>query len=323
MRLDNLLTVRNMRTWLFTKRGVVKAVDGVNFTLDRGETLGLVGESGCGKSMTCLSLLRLVPYSGRIVEGMILFEGVDLLKISESEMKKIRGKKMSIILQDPMSSLNPAFSIGEQVAEVLRSGRKLKGSVLWSAVIDALKLVRIPSADTRLGDYPHQMSGGMRQRVTGAIALSCQPSLLIADEPTTSLDVTIQAQYLHLLKQIQSELNMAMVFVTHDLGIVAAVCDRIAVMYAGKIVESGQVREIFRNPRHPYTCKLLSCVPRLDLESERLASIDGQPPELINLPPGCRFYPRCDEPQRICSHESPLEVTIGNHHSVSCWKYAE
>jgi oligopeptide/dipeptide ABC transporter ATP-binding protein len=318
---EDLLTVENLSTWLFTRRGVVKAVDGVSFFLRHGETLGLVGESGCGKSMTCLSLLRLVPYPGRIVTGAISFEGADLLEYSEAEMRKIRGKKMSIVLQDPMSSLNPAFSIGEQVAEVLRSGLKLRSSALWRTVIDALKLVRIPSAEMRLGDYPHQLSGGMRQRVTGAIALSCRPSLLLADEPTTSLDVTIQAQYLSLLKQVQSELNTAMIFVTHDLGIVASVCDRVAVMYAGKIVETGPVGDLFRHPKHPYTCKLLSCVPRLDVVSERLASIDGQPPELVNLPPGCPFYPRCDDRQEICSRESPPETGTRGGHAVSCWKW--
>jgi oligopeptide/dipeptide ABC transporter ATP-binding protein len=271
--------------------------------------------------MTCLSLLRLVPYPGRIVDGTILFEGKDLVQMSETEMRRLRGKRMSIILQDPMSSLNPAFTIGEQVAEVLRSGRKLKGKVLWSNVIHSLKLVRIPSAETRLGDYPHQISGGMRQRVTGAIALSCQPSLLIADEPTTSLDVTIQAQYLSLLKKIQTESNTAMIFVTHDFGILASVCDKVAVMYAGKIVESAQIREIFRNPHHPYTVKLLGCIPRVDSDRERLMSIDGQPPALINLPPGCRFYSRCDEAMKICSTELPREVKVENNHSVSCWKY--
>lgn len=319
--LNNLLEVKDLTTWFFTRRGVVKAVDGVNFVLQYGKTLGIVGESGCGKSMTVLSLLRLVPYPGKIVKGNILFEDENLLAKSEAEMRKIRGKKISIILQDPMSSLNPVFSIGEQVAEVLRSARKLKGEELWNKVINALTLVRIPSAATRLKDYPHQMSGGMRQRVTGAIALSCQPSLLIADEPTTSLDVTIQAQYIALLKQIQKTSNTAMLFVTHDFGIVAAVCDEVAVMYAGKIVEHAEVREIFRNPYHPYTSKLLGCVPKMEIDRSRLLSIDGQPPGLINLPPGCSFLPRCNEAVKKCSIESPGEVMIQNKHRVSCWKY--
>lgn len=318
----NLLEVRNLNTWFFTKRGIVKAVDGVSFSLKQGETLGLVGESGCGKSMTCLSLFRLIPYPGRIVDGTILFEGQDLLKLDETEMRGIRGKRISMALQDPMTSLNPAYSIGEQVAEVLRLHRRLKGRALWSTVIEALKLVRIPSAETRLGDYPHQLSGGMRQRVTGAIALSSHPSLLVADEPTTSLDVTIQAQYLSLLKQLQSESNMALLFITHDFGIIAAVCDKVAVMYAGKIVESAGVTEIFGKPLHPYTVKLLGCIPKLNVDRKRLMTIEGQPPALMDLPPGCRFYVRCDEAREICSQEFPPEVITGNNHSVRCWKYA-
>jgi len=318
----DLLEVQNLATWFFTRRGVVKAVDGVTFSLKRGKILGIVGESGCGKSMTVLSLLRLVPYPGKIVKGSIFFEGENLLEKSDAEMRRIRGKKISIILQDPMSSLNPAYSIGEQVAEVVRSARRLKGKSLWNTVITALTLVKIPSAEKRLRDYPHQMSGGMRQRVTGAVALSCGPSLLMADEPTTSLDVTIQAQYIALLKQVQKESNTAMIFVTHDFGIIAALCDEVAVMYAGKIVERADVREIFKNPFHPYTIKLLGCVPRIEVDNDRLVSIEGQPPELINLPAGCRFFPRCSETVKECSIELPREVRKGNNHTVSCWRYS-
>jgi oligopeptide/dipeptide ABC transporter ATP-binding protein len=318
---DNiLLQVEGLKTYFFTRRGVAKAVDGVSFSVSEGETLGLVGESACGKSVTCLSILRLVPEpAGRIVGGSIMFKGKNLLKKSLAEMRMIRGKEISMILQDPLTSLNPAFTIGSQVAEVISLHQKLRGRTLWQKVIEALKLVRIPAAETRIGDYPHQMSGGMRQRVTGAIALSCQPSLLIADEPTTSLDVTIQSQYLRLLKELQEQTKTSLIFVTHDFGIVARMCDRVAVMYAGKIVETAETREIFDNPRHPYTKALMGCLPKIGVQSQRLTIIKGQPPELSHLPPGCSFAPRCPEASEECWRDYPLRRALGRNHDFSCW----
>ena len=317
---SGLLEVENLKTYFYTKRGLFKAVDGVSFSVRKGETLGLVGESACGKTVTSLSLLRLVPEpAGRIVGGRIMFEGEDLLKKTSSEMRRIRGAKISMILQDPLTSLNPSFSIGSQVGEVISLHQKIKGKTLLQKVIDALRMVRIPAAETRIKDYPHQMSGGMRQRVTGAIALSCRPSLLIADEPTTSLDVTIQAQYLRLLKELQEQIRVGLLFITHDFGIVARMCDRVAVMYAGRIVETAETREIFDNPRHPYTQALMSCLPRLEARTQTLATIEGQPPELSDLPPGCRFAPRCPEASGECWQGYPPERAVGRNHDVSCW----
>jgi oligopeptide/dipeptide ABC transporter ATP-binding protein len=321
-----LLEVRDLRTWFFTRRGVVKAVDGVSFAVGEGETLGIVGESGCGKSMTALSILRLVPRpAGRIVGGEVLLEGEDLLGKSEREMRRLRGSRVSMILQDPMSSLNPVFSVGDQVAEALRIHQRLEGPSLWATARDMLRRVRIPSPEMRLRAYPHQLSGGMRQRVVGAIALSCRPRVLIADEPTTSLDVTIQAQYLRLLKELQQEMRLALVFITHDFGIVAKMCDRVAVMYAGRIVETGDVREIFNHPRHPYTRALLASVPPLEARVERLASIEGQPPPLHGLPPGCPFVPRCAHARRMCRDEYPpaMDVEGGDGHRAACWMVSE
>jgi oligopeptide/dipeptide ABC transporter ATP-binding protein len=315
-----LLEVKNLRTHFFTKRGIVKAVDGVNFSLKIGETLGLVGESGCGKTITCLSLVRLVPQpAGRIVGGQMIFEGEDLLQKSEKEMRLIRGSKISMILQDPMTSLNPVFTIGEQVAEPIRLHQFLKGIKVWAKVKEMLRLVRIPSAETRIREYPHQMSGGMRQRIVGAIALSCQPKLLIADEPTTALDVTIQAQFLRLLKEIQQDFHLSMILITHDLGVVSRVCDKAAVMYAGKIVETAEIRELFNNPSHPYTIALMNSLPRSDMKREMLHTIEGQPPDLSNLPPGCAFAVRCPSRMEICSREYPPEVSVRDGHSMSCW----
>ena len=291
---DALLEVRELRTHIYTRRGVVKAVDGATFSVARGETLGIVGESGSGKSMTCLSILRLVPEpGGRIVGGQVLFEGEDLLGKSRAEMRELRGSRIAMILQDPMASLNPALTVGDQIAETLSLHRGLRGRALDRRVLELLHQVRISDPERRVHAYPHQMSGGIRQRVAGAIAISCLPSLLIADEPTTSLDVTIQAQYLRLLKDIQRETGLAMIFVTHDLGIVAKLCDRVAVMYAGRIVETGRTRDIFDRPRHPYTIGLLNCLPTLRRGREPLAAIEGQPPDLAKLPAGCRFAARC------------------------------
>jgi len=316
---DTLLEVRDLRTYIYTRRGVVKAVDGASFSVRRGETLGIVGESGSGKSMTCLSILRLVPEpGGRIVGGQILFDGENLLDKSPDEMRGLRGSRIAMILQDPMASLNPAMTVGEQIAETLALHRGLRGRILHERVIDLLRQVRISDPERRVHAYPHQMSGGIRQRVAGAIAISCQPSLLIADEPTTSLDVTIQSQYLRLLKEIQRETNLALVFVTHDLGIVAKLCDRVAVMYAGRIVELGRTRDIFNRPRHPYSVGLLNCLPTLRRGREPLTAIEGQPPDLTNVPAGCSFAPRCPMAEPRCEETRPLLEPVDAEHLVAC-----
>ena len=315
-----LLAVEDLATYFYTRRGVTKAVDGVSFTLDAGETLALVGESGSGKSVTCLSLVRLVPEpAGRIVRGRVLFDGDDLLQKGAAEMRHVRGKKIAMVLQDPMTSLNPALTIGTQVSEVLRLHQGLRGRGLRDRVLDALRRLRISAPESRLAQYPHQFSGGMRQRVSSAIALSCAPRLLIADEPTTSLDVTIQAQYLELLKEVQASAGVAVILVTHDFGIVAANADRVAVMYAGRIVEMGTTLQVFNNPRHPYTQALLRCLPDVGLKREQLVEIGGQPPDLAQLPRGCPFAPRCPERQPICEHTSPAPVDVEPGHVASCW----
>ena len=318
---EALLEVRDLRTSIYTRRGVVQAVNGASFSVQRGETLGIVGESGSGKSMTCLSIMRLLPEpGGRIVGGEILFNGEDLLQKSAEEMRQIRGAQIAMILQDPMASLNPAFTVGTQIAEPLRLHRGLRGREVRTRVVELLQQVGISAPEQRVTAFPHQMSGGMRQRVAGAIAISCQPSLLLADEPTTSLDVTIQAQYLRLLKDLQRQTNVALIFVTHDLGIVAKMCDRVAVMYAGQIVESGTTRDIFTQPRHPYTMALLSCLPTLRRGREPLTTIEGQPPDLANLPPGCSFAPRCPLAQEQCQTTSPPLEEIFPDHNVACWR---
>jgi oligopeptide/dipeptide ABC transporter ATP-binding protein len=317
---NNTLEVKDLKTHFFTRSGVVKAVDGVSFHVAEGETLGIVGESGSGKSMTCLSLLRLVPPpAGRIVSGEVLLNGEDLLIKSIQEMRKIRGADISMILQDPMTSLNPVFTIGNQLSEPIIIHQGLDKKSAWEKAKEMLALVKIPLPEIRVSEYPHQMSGGMRQRIVGAIALSCRPKLLIADEPTTALDVTIQAQFLQLLQSIQKEFNLALIVVTHDFGIVAKICDRVAVMYAGKMVETAPIREIFNNPKHPYTQALMNSLPRLDKNLKRLPSIQGQPPDLGNLPPGCSFAPRCSEVKNICRLEVPSESKPAEGHTFSCW----
>ncbi|MGH8067369.1 MAG: ABC transporter ATP-binding protein [Candidatus Entotheonellia bacterium] len=315
-----LLVVEALQTYFFTRRGVVKAVDGVSFTLHAGETLALVGESGSGKSVTCLSLVRMVPEpAGRILGGRVVFEGEDLLRKSAAEMRWVRGKQIAMVLQDPMTSLNPALTIGTQVAEVVRLHQGLRGASLRERVLEALRRLRIPGAEARLGHYSHQLSGGMRQRVSSAIAMSCVPRLLIADEPTTSLDVTIQAQYLALLKEVQAQSGVAIILVTHDFGIVAANADRVAVMYAGKIVEMGSTAQIFDTPSHPYTEALLRCLPSVELKRQQLVEIGGQPPDLTRLPPGCPFAPRCVKRQSICTEAYPPTVTIETGHVAQCY----
>ena len=317
---EKILEVKDLKTYFFTRRGVVKAVDGVSFWVGKGETLGLVGESGSGKSMTCLSILRLVPQpAGRIVNGQIIMAGEDLLLKSEREIRQIRGKRISMILQDPMTSLNPVFTVGYQVGVPIKLHQRLNKKAVGEKVKEMLRKVRIPSPEVRMGEYPHQMSGGMRQRIVGAMALSCQPELLIADEPTTALDVTIQAQFLRLLKEIQQASKISMIVVTHDFGIVAKVCDRVAVMYAGKVVECASVRNLFSTPSHPYTVALLDSLPKMDKKVRKLYTIEGQPPDLANLPAGCNFVSRCSQAMEICRKESPEESVVGDGHTVSCW----
>jgi oligopeptide/dipeptide ABC transporter ATP-binding protein len=298
---------------------MVKAVDGVSFTLAEGETLGIVGESGSGKTVTSLSILRLLPTAARIVGGEIWFAGENLLTKSEREMRHVRGSQITMILQDPMMSLNPLFTIGEQIAEPLRLHRGMHGTTVIERIKQVLRDVRIPSPEVRMREYPHQMSGGMRQRIVGAISISCEPRLLIADEPTTSLDVTIQAQYLKLLKDIQQQNGLAMIFITHNIGIVARMCDKVAVMYAGRLVERAPVRTIFNQSAHPYTEALLHAVPKLTDRSDRLWSIVGQPPDPANLPPGCPFNPRCPKAEDRCRDEVPPEFQVGDNHYTRCW----
>ncbi len=318
---EEVLRVEDLHTSFFSRRGVVKAVDGVSFSVYKGETFGIVGESGCGKTVTGLSILRLLPEpAGKITGGKIFLEGTDLIKLSKKAMRAYRGSRISMILQDPMTSLNPVYPIGDQISESVRLHQGLPDNMVEPEVISALRLLKIPSPEMILHDYPFQLSGGMRQRVVGSIAMSCHPRLLIADEPTTALDATIQAQYLALFKDVQRQTGVSIIFITHDFGVVANMCQRVAVMYAGKIVETAATREIFKAPRHPYTVALINSVPRLDRKDKRLYSIEGQPPSLMNLPPGCRFYPRCPQAADVCRQEEPKEVEISSGHLVSCWK---
>ena len=316
---DVILQVNDLHTYFFNRRGVTKAVDGITFTLRQGETLGIVGESGCGKTMTALSLLGLVPRpAARIVSGEIILDGEDLTKKSEEEMRKIRGRKISMILQDPQTSLNPVFSIGNQVIEALGISEKTNRKSMFNRAVESLRSVRVAAPESRMSDYPHQMSGGMKQRVIGAISMASSPNVIIADEPTTALDVTIQLQYLNLLKDIQRETGMAIIFITHDFGIVARMCDRVAVMYAGRIIESADVRSLFNKPTHPYTQALINSVPQMD-RTDRLFSIDGQPPALWDLPEGCRFAERCEHARPQCRQEYPGVLPAGEDHVASCW----
>jgi oligopeptide/dipeptide ABC transporter ATP-binding protein len=316
-----VLEVRDLHAQLSTRWGLVRTVDGVSFTVRAGETLGLVGESGSGKTMTALSVLRLLPEpAGRIVKGQVLLDGEDLVTKSEREMRRIRGRKISMILQDPQTSLNPVFTIGNQSVEARRVHRPGSRQTLWGRAEDSLRRVKVADPQERLRTFPHQMSGGMKQRVVGAIALAAEPRLLIADEPTTALDVTIQLQYLMLLKEIQERMGLGMLFITHDFGIVARMCDRVAVMYAGRIVESGPVRTLFKTPRHPYTEALMASVPRMEGRVERLPSIEGQPPALHRMPPGCRFAPRCRYAEDRCRADYPPTFAIDSTHEAACWR---
>jgi len=319
--MDILLQVRDLKTYFYTDAGVVKAVDGVSYDLKGGETLGLVGESGCGKSVSALSILRLIANPpGKIVGGEIFFEGKDLLKISEKEIRNIRGNHIAMIFQEPMTSLNPVLTIGLQIGEALELHRNMNKKEAREEILRLLRMVGIPDPERRIGDYPHQFSGGMRQRVMIAMALSCNPKLLIADEPTTAVDVTIQAQLLEVVKELTSRLGTAVMLITHNLGVVARYVNRMAVMYAGRIVEQGPAAEVYAHPRHPYTIGLLASVPRLDKpRKERLVPIDGQPPNLILLPPGCSFMPRCSYRMEICSKERPELRPAGDGHLTACW----
>ena len=315
-----VLEVVDLKTHFSTRLGVTKAVDGVSFSVREAETLGLVGESGSGKSITCLSILGLVPPpAGRIVGGKILLNGEDLLSKSKKQMRKIRGRQISMMLQDPMTSLNPVFTIGDQVAAPIRLHQKYNRKTVRNKVLDMLRRVKIPTPEVRAKAYPHQMSGGMRQRIVGAMALSCEPQLLIADEPTTALDVTIQAQFLKLLEEIQKSSNLSMIVVTHDFGIVSKICDRVAVMYAGRIIEQAKIEDLFDNPKHPYTKALMNSLSEMDTRVKRLYSIEGQPPDLRNLPDGCSFAPRCSYTMEICRKEYPHESVVEDGHTTSCW----
>ncbi len=318
---EPLLRLENLSTHYVSARGhrVIRAVDEVSLSLNAGETLGIVGESGSGKSTLALTMLRVLPPAARIVGGRMLFEGEDLVRKSESEMREIRGKRIAMILQDPMASLNPLFSIGNQVAEPIRTHEKTSRTAAWARARELLKAVRIPAPETRIGQYPHEMSGGMRQRIVGAIGMSCNPRLLIADEPTTSLDLTIQAQYLRLLRDLQRAHGLALIFITHNLGIVAKMCDQLAVMYAGRLVESGPVSRVFDAPAHPYTKALLSSIPLMGDRSQRLTAIGGQPPDLAALPPGCAFAPRCPKAFERCRVEAPPALGIDKGRMTLCW----
>ncbi len=320
--MPHLLEVKNLSTHFPTRAGLVRAVDGVSFYIDSGELLALVGESGCGKSMTALSIMRLIATPGKIVSGEILFDGRDLLKLSNAEMRAVRGNDVAMIFQDPMTSLNPVFTVGEQIAEALRLHRKLSRKDARQTAIDAMREVSIPDPEMRANDYPHQLSGGMRQRVMIAMALACDPKLLIADEPTTALDVTIQAQILELLNNLRKTRELGVLLITHDLGVVAEVADRVAVMYTGKIVEESPVDELFARPKHPYTEGLLRSVPKLTakdvVKAERLQTIEGTVPRATALPPGCHFEPRCPYRMPRCREgEIPLYST-GESVTVRC-----
>ncbi len=322
---DVLLNISGLKTYFYTDEGISKAVDGIDYWVKKGETLGVVGESGCGKSVTALSVMRLIPQPpGRIVGGDITFEGKSLLKLSNQEMRKIRGNKISMIFQEPMTSLNPVFTIGNQISEAIQLHQGLSKKDALARSVEMLKLVGIPSPEQRVKEYPHQLSGGMRQRAMIAMALSCNPSLLIADEPTTALDVTIQAQILDLMANLKEEFNAAIILITHDLGVVAETVARIVVMYAGKIVEEADVYGIFENPLHPYTVGLLQSIPRIDLSAskkERLQEIKGIVPIPSQLPSGCLFHPRCPRVMDICPHELPELKAEQEGHKVRCWLY--
>ncbi len=318
-----LLEVNDLRTYFYTQEGVVKAVDGTSYSVEEGETLGLVGESGCGKSVSALSILRLIPSPpGKIVSGEIMFQGRDLLKLDESEMRRIRGNDIAMVFQEPMTSLNPVLTIGRQITESLELHQDLRGRAARERAVELLELVGIPAARSRIDDYPHQFSGGMRQRVMIAMAMSCNPKILLADEPTTALDVTIQAQILEVMARLSREFGTAVIIITHNLGVVARYADRVNVMYAGKVIERADAAELYAQPRHPYTVGLLNSVPRLDeLRQEKLIPIEGLPPDLAHLPEGCSFYPRCEWRTDQCLTNYPDTVQVDSDHQAACWEW--
>ncbi len=323
---SHLLHVQELKTYFFTFEGTARAVDDVSFYLNKGETLGLVGESGCGKSVTALSLMRLIPEPpGRIVHGKIDFDGINLPDLSMSEMRSIRGNRISMIFQEPMTSLNPVFTIGNQLAEMFRHHQKLSKKESWNRSIEMLRLVQIPSPEKRVLEYPYQLSGGMRQRAMIAMALACDPEILIADEPTTALDVTIQAQVLDLMVELKENFDAAIILITHDLGVVAEIAQRIEVMYAGKVVEEAQTLSLFEDPKHPYTRGLLKSIPKLGQRARhgrrRLQEISGVVPSLYELPAGCSFYPRCSQARAVCQENEPELIELEDSHWVRCWLY--
>jgi oligopeptide transport system ATP-binding protein len=320
-----LLEVKDLKTYFFTEDGIVKAADGISYHVNEGETIGLVGESGCGKSVSALSVMRLIPNPpGQIVGGEVIFQGKELLKISEEEMREVRGGKIAMIFQEPMTSLNPVLTIGRQISEVLELHLQMDKTAARERSVELLKVVGIPGAERRMNDYPHLFSGGMRQRVMIAMALSCNPKLLIADEPTTAVDVTTQAQLLEIMKESTEKFGTALMLITHSLGVVARHAHRVYVMYAGRIVEHANAAELYRNPRHPYTIGLLASVPRLDEpKKEKLVPIQGEPPDLTSLPAGCPFRPRCDYTIAKCAQETPPLLPVGEEHYSACWVAAE
>lgn len=324
---DTLLEVRNLKTYFYTEDGVVKAVDGVDFTVGRGEVLGLVGESGCGKSVTSLSIMRLIGIPGKVVEGEIIFDGRNLLELTESEMVHMRGNRMSMIFQQPQSSLNPVFKIGDQVAEVLQIHQNMGKEESWNKAVDLLRLVGIPDPESKAHSFPHEVSGGQAQRVMIAMALALNPQLLIADEPTTALDVTIQAQILDLMRDLRSRMDTSVILITHDLGVISEMADRVAVMYAGRIVEQADINTLFKRPVHPYTQGLMASIPVLGTVKDVLDVIPGSVPNLVNLPPGCQFAPRCrarvEYQLTICTDVEPKLVPYEPDHLCRCWLYQD
>ncbi len=322
---DRLLELKGLKTHFFTDEGVVRAVDGIDLYINKGETLGVVGESGCGKTVTALSIMKLIPMPpGRIVEGQMIYEGRDLVTLPPSQMRKVRGKEISMVFQEPMTSLNPVFTIGEQIAEAIRLHEGLGRRAAMDKTVEMLKIVHMANPERRVKEYPHQLSGGMRQRVMIAMALSCNPKLLIADEPTTALDVTIQAQILDLLNELKAKLGMAVLLITHDMGVIAETAQRVMVMYAGKVVEEAPVKDLFKEPLHPYTQGLLRSIPRIDLaatKKQRLEAIPGVVPSLLDLPPGCRFAPRCQFVKPMYTEKEPPLKEVKPGHKVACWLY--
>lgn len=317
---ERLLEVKNLRTSFYTHLGEVQAIRDINFTLHKGEALGIVGESGSGKSVTAMSIMQLLQFPGKIKSGEIIFKGKDLVNKTEDEMIKIRGSELSMIFQDPMTSLNPVYTVGNQIMEAILIHQKTSIKEARKKTIEMLKIVGIPSPEERIDNYPHELSGGMRQRAMIAMALSCKPDLLIADEPTTALDVTIQAQILELMKELKNELNTSIILITHDLGVVADICSRIIVMYGGLIMETGGVRDIFYNPKHPYTIGLLKSIPTLELDkAKKLSTIPGAPPDLLYPPKGCPFAKRCSYAMKVCIRKRPPQFKVNENHTTMCW----